>query len=348
MKRFIVILICTFSLSYCYSQSNNLVLNPSFEEHYGCKNFFEGINLLVINNWNTPSINSGDYYNRCINDSLLSFDSSIPYNYAGFEFPNTGNAYVGISTHVQYLDGRSWREYIQGTLQDTLKNAHTYIIRFNISNAEVISKHACFDNFGVYFSHTQLNYGSFEENLPLSPQFQNTIGNLLDVTVGWQKVEGTYTAHGGEKYLTLGNFENNANTRVYDCFGTGITSSDYYESYLYMDDVSLIDTSLIDTISLCFNDSIQIGDTYASSTGMYYDTVEGLIARTYVQMRPQYASYREVDVPYHRGDTVKIGMREICYSDIVRAPFIYCDSIDPSDTTLCWSIAYLWPPPIPL
>jgi hypothetical protein len=345
MKRFIVILICTFSLSYCYSQSNNLVLNPSFEEHDICKDLHASLPNGRVIYWNSASVGTTDYYNSCVNDSsVIYIGVRVPLNQLGFEYPKSGTGYIGLVPHANLLDGRNWREYAQGTLRDTLINNQKYILSFYLSYADAYwLPEACFDNFGVYFSDTQLNYGSYEESLPLMPQFQNPIGNLFNTKIGWQRVEGTYTAHGGEKYLTLGNFENNANTRVYDCFGTGITSSDYYESYLYMDDVSLIDTSLIDTISLCFNDSIQIGDTYASSTGMYYDTVEGLIARTYVQMRPQYASYREVDVPYQRGDTVKVGMREFCYSDTVKAPFIYCDSFSTSGS--CFRLQYLWTTP---
>ena len=145
--------------------------------------------------------------------------------------------------------------------------------------------------------------------------------------------------------MIIGNFNTQVTNRVYDCFHNGANNNSEYGNYLYIDDVSVIDTSITDTIYLCASDSVAIGNMYAKSSGIYYDTVEDLIAKTYILMRLMSGSYTEIDMPYHKGDTITIDMRQFCYSDTVRAPFFYCDSIDASDTTLCYHRAYLWPTP---
>ena len=328
---FISVLFCNNTLM---AQRSNLVINPSFEEYNTCPLWAGGIYQGYCNYWNSPIDGSTDYYNSCD----LDVTADVPLNFAGFEYARTGNAYAGFI--IYYFPSPSYREYIQGILYDTLKVGQSYIVKYFISLSDIYYFNKfCIDNIGVYLIDTQLYYPTLNTNIPLVPTLQNHAGNWMNAKIGWQRIEGRLTANGGEKFITIGNFQNNTNTNKQDCFGLGISNSDIY---IYVDDVSLIDTSLIDTISLCFSDSIQIGDIYASSTGMYYDTVEGLIARTYVQMRPQYASFREVDVPYHRGDTVKIGMREFCYSDTVRTPFIYCDSLVSGS---CFRVQYLWPTP---
>jgi hypothetical protein len=90
------------------------------------------------------------------------------------------------------------------------------------------------DDLGILFSDTLIHY-SITYNLPLSPQIQNIAGNITD-TLNWTLVSGDYIAHGGEKYLTIGNFKNDntTDTIVYNNSvgnGSGI--------YIYIDDVSL-------------------------------------------------------------------------------------------------------------
>ena len=344
MKNFVQFILLLLITSFINAQSN-LVLNPSFEQYDECKNIDLGIiDFGKVNFWNTPGLCSSDYYNACIvnNDSGNFIGCSVPLNSTGFEYPYSGNAYVGIVNGINIPGDFFSSECIQGTIRDSLKIAHKYILKFYISLAEYQDRYGCFDNIDVYFSDTSINLGTILFPIPLIPHFSNPTGNIFNKKIGWQKVEGTYTAHGGERKIIIGNFNTRTSNHIYDCKGLGITTSDYYSNYIYIDDVSLIDTSIIDTINLCFNDSIQIGEIYAKTTGMYFDTVEGIVARTYVQMRPQYGSLQIIDVPYHRGDTIQIGMRQFCYSDTVRAPFVYCDSLVSGS---CFKIQYLWPTP---
>jgi hypothetical protein len=69
--------------------------------------------------------------------------------------------------------------------------------------------------------------------LPFIPQISNNISTIFD-TLTWKLVSGDYTATGGEAYLTIGNFKNDANTNVITTDTSGI-----HVLYCFIDDVSL-------------------------------------------------------------------------------------------------------------
>ncbi|MBK6835808.1 MAG: hypothetical protein IPG89_16650 [Bacteroidetes bacterium] len=69
----------------------------------------------------------------------------------------------------------------------------------------------------------------------------------------WEKIEGYYTANGGESYLTIGNFFDSNNTSY-----TFIGNGPYACAYYYIDDVSLIDSSSIGINEINNNSNITI------------------------------------------------------------------------------------------
>jgi hypothetical protein len=75
----------------------------------------------------------------------------------------------------------------------------------------------------------------------------STTGFLTD-KVGWMKIEGEFTAAGGENYLTIGNFDGYANSDTLNLNEGGTQPSICYWSHAayYIDDVSVteIDTTL--------------------------------------------------------------------------------------------------------
>jgi hypothetical protein len=298
VKRFINILICTFSLSYCFCQSNNLVLNPSFESYDTCPYSDAGIGLLFCSNWDEPNFSTSEYYNLCGTDNTVR----IPSNFGGYEIPKTGFAYAGLYIYVT-SGSIVAREYIQGILKDTLINNHKYIIKYYLSQAD--SNQFCIDNIGFYFSDTQLHSTSWGR-INVVPQYKNTVGNYLNIRNGWQEIIGTFTASGGEKYFSIGNFDLEANTHKQDCYSKGIPTSGG-AVYTYIDDVSVIDTSLVDTIQLCVNDSVLLGGSYRHTEGLYIDTIQGLYVRSYLKPSTHPAYHIDVDLPYNGRDSVYVG-----------------------------------------
>ena len=75
--------------------------------------------------------------------------------------------------------------------------------------------------------------------LPLSPQIENTQGNFLVDKSGWIKISGSYIAQGGERFLTIGNFKDYANTDIVAVSGgsADVNQTDWSGGYYYLDDI---------------------------------------------------------------------------------------------------------------
>ncbi len=129
----------------------------------------------------------------------------------------------------------NFREYIEGTLIDTLINGHIYLVSFYVSAPENCKYKT--DAIGAYLSTDTI--GDNTSNLVLSnyiPQVENTVGNILMDSVNWMLISGYFTAQGGEKFITIGNFKDDAHTTL-----DTIPNTTIHGGYYYIDDVSVID-----------------------------------------------------------------------------------------------------------
>ncbi len=232
-KLIIAVLILASNINTAYSQIN-LVPNPSFETLTGCPNNHSQIDSVL--NWGTLISGGGStpdlFAACCISQSVCGVPSNFYFNC--FQQPRTGDNYVGI-----YVAGSIYpnifREYIQCKLQQKLKINHFYCVKFycnlfNLQHAYIITLGAYFDNGNI--SSTQ-PYG-----LPnVSPQiFSNQ--SLFD-TLNWMKIEGSFIALGTEEYISIGNFFPDSLSGI-----TIINSPAGWDSYYYIDDVSVIDANL--------------------------------------------------------------------------------------------------------
>ncbi|MFN8235526.1 MAG: T9SS type A sorting domain-containing protein [Bacteroidia bacterium] len=235
MKKFIVCL-CLFFLSKADAQ--NLVLNPSFEDTIACPT--TTAIPMQCEYWYTANIGSPDYFSE--QPDIFCGTSPVPLSNVGFQYARTGIAYVGLVTLMQPLNPNylNRREYIGGELSDTLKQGHEYCVSFYISVAEEL-KYVT-DGIGLYLSIDSAVDYTINTNLPFVPQISNPSGNIIYDTLNWVQISGTYIANGGEKYLTIGNFKDNANTLI-DSINNNVPQS-RYESYLFIDDVSVIDCTV--------------------------------------------------------------------------------------------------------
>ena len=112
----------------------------------------------------------------------------------------------------------------------------TYCLSFFVSRADKIPYSV--KNIGAYFSSTLPTMGG-NQYLNYTPQIINQSGFLTD-TINWVEVQGCYTALGGEQYITIGNFNSNANT---DTMKTGtnnlVAPSASGYAYYYLDSITL-------------------------------------------------------------------------------------------------------------
>lgn len=119
---FISILLLGF-LFISYGQSNNLILNPSFEERDSFICYPIAFNAELIHHWNSAGYGTSDYYYVC-----GTGQGGVPRYGVNFQFPRTGYAFAW-SGNLLFKDFDVYnqdREYLQGTLRKPLTAGQHY------------------------------------------------------------------------------------------------------------------------------------------------------------------------------------------------------------------------------
>ncbi|NNE76044.1 MAG: OmpA family protein, partial [Pricia sp.] len=191
--------------------SQNLVNNPSFERFVKCPERLGNFNIDV-ESWSTPTEGSTDYFNRC------SSAMGTPENFNGNQPADFGEGYSGLYLYAP----DDYREYLQAELLEPLKKGKNYLVSFYVSLAE--RSDFAIKEFGIVFAHDPLHIPInkvLSKNL-LYQKKDNTytpleIGytNFYSDTQDWILVNTQFIAKGSEKYMILGNFKNNARTRLF-------------------------------------------------------------------------------------------------------------------------------------
>ncbi|HSF88799.1 MAG TPA: hypothetical protein VLA46_05230, partial [Saprospiraceae bacterium] len=199
--------------------AQNLVPNYSFENVSPCPTGPGGWGPTVADPWSGPTLGSPDIFHAC-----GSGPGGVPDNFAGTQFPNSGEGYAGVYV---YVVNSGYREYIQAPLLEVLEANTYYLLSFYISKAEF----GCATQLiGAYVSEDAPHH-SFSTYLDVTPQLETNQGWLTE-SEGWLYVSGCFLAEGGEQFITIGNFHPDSETPVQDpCFGN--------VSYYYIDDVVL-------------------------------------------------------------------------------------------------------------
>lgn len=211
-------------------QTENLVLNPSFEIYEKCPEQPTSMDYShkLVPHWSYPTAATPDYFNRCGTGEVR-----VPSNFAGVSEPKSGNAYIGAilsGTDINY------REYFQGSLKHPLEKGKQYCVQFYYRLASY-SKFAV-DQLSVYFTEAEIK-NIIQENLPVIPQLNNTPGLFLDNIEDWNLYCQVFTATGNEQFFTVGNFKNYDNTNyvVTDKNMVNLRNKQY--AYYYFDDFSV-------------------------------------------------------------------------------------------------------------
>lgn len=189
-----------------YTAQTNLAMNGSFED-LKCKPHATG-GIHYANNMSSSNNTSVDIFStrNCYRPVRA------PKNYMGVQDPYQGEHYAGIIAYYGDEWGigswtmpgyQNYTEYIQVELAQPLEAGKAYNVSFRTSLAEG-SAYAV-SGLGMYFSKDKLNEKSnsyldtvIEPNLVVPEVVKNT---------DWALVEGYYKASGGEKFLTIGVFE---------------------------------------------------------------------------------------------------------------------------------------------
>jgi hypothetical protein len=232
MKKFKFIFQFTFLCIAISSYAQNLIPNPSFEVHDSCPQSYN--TLFYALPWFQPHIYNGNVLNSCSSDlfdSCSTGGSGVPINGSGYQLARTGRTYSGIFCN---LDTTNYREYLEIGLLSPLSSGHQYCISFNTSLADISKK--AINSLGAYLSLDSLLDSSTGHTIDyVTPQIQNSSSNFLSHKSNWMSVSGTFFASGGEKFITIGNFNLPQNTSTVNVSG-GASNNVYY----YIDDISVV------------------------------------------------------------------------------------------------------------
>ena len=231
MKRPILFLFIFYSF---ISASQNLVLNPSFEDHRTehCISILGGFNIH-ISNWSVPNFGSTDFFDTC--EKTMG-----GRNYNGFQEAKSGTTYAG----MYLFTDKNYREYIQGELSKTLTKGKTYKMTFYLSLADK-SSYALKD-IQVLITEEKLkpchNSNACDKTIKPSKategkfkMYSNSEEKYFLDKESWMAYSFEFKAEGYENYFSIGNFHKNAKTKKQQV----VSDSPYFFSYYYIDDVSV-------------------------------------------------------------------------------------------------------------
>lgn len=225
-KVSIIVALAGLPLFSIAQNNDNLVENGGFESNTGKAKKLGQIDMAT--GWKSPTGARADFFLK---------DSKMPEigttNALGTEDPTEGENYAGIMAFS--YQNKAPRTYLMAKLKTPMKEGSKYCISFKLSLAEA-SKYSC-NQIGVNVNKkefgTDQKTAIIDETNVIHPK-----NKVFNAFFGWDKVCGTYTAKGGEKFITIGNFTSNENTK----YETNKKAKDnkftaVIGAYYYIDDV---------------------------------------------------------------------------------------------------------------
>ncbi|XLS29581.1 gliding motility-associated C-terminal domain-containing protein [Flavobacteriaceae bacterium M23B6Z8] len=227
----------------------NLAPNPGFEEIRRCPNQ-RSLNSndlgRNVREWYSPNDGTPTLFHQCALGA--PFMSGIPSSYPG-------QGFVGFYTYyyaVEYGDDR--KEYVQARLASPMVAGQSYTVQFDIRLR--VARNYATDQMGVYFSNNAVTINGSDGELGVNPSLKTPAGTYFTNTDSWQTVTfaSPYVANGGEEFVTIGKFENLANTTFLDLVpGQGSAEAFYFIDNVIVEPVSgnsgSVDAGLDQTIN---------------------------------------------------------------------------------------------------
>lgn len=253
-------------------KSQNLVRNGGFEKFYNCPdNYTVEYNKRFLPSWIMPTKGTPDYFNRCSKEMV-----GVPQNFMGSIFPAEGDGFIGlvlldtpeITEEIDYRDyvrsgplmpvtitnanvkkpntkrkvkPINYREYVQTQLISPLQPKQLYRISFKYA----LAQHSTFvsNRLGVVFTHNPITQK--KGVLPYKPVICIDTVVLFSTPGIWVEHSDTFRTRGGEMYMTIGNFYEDAQCRFIPNDISSLNTSlqrtilENQIAYYYIDDVRL-------------------------------------------------------------------------------------------------------------
>lgn len=224
---------CLLFVAALRCEAQNLVPNPSFEEADTCWPY-SGFYLPDEGPlaWFSGGF-SPDYFQAC---GGYGAAYSAPLNYVGYQYPQDGEDYAGILTYV--VEPWPHREYLMVQMSSPLDVGQTYYVSFYANVAwggtepyPVVWMAS--NNVGA-LSTTMSRQWEQDDPLPaMVNQAQVYYPWIIEDTVAWTLVSGSFVADSAYQYLMIGNHFDNSHT---DTVAVG-SSLNPPAAYLFIDNV---------------------------------------------------------------------------------------------------------------
>ena len=243
MKKFLLVVILFICASIKGEAQINLVKNGDFEQETTCPYYPDQIKIAKY--WScidTGYISTTDSFagnNQCspeyINLCGTNTTVAAPNNILFYQFPHSAAGMADVAMYYNIIDTSIayQRDYLMGRLSTTLIGGQSYCVTFYVVMANTAD--FAINNIGAY-----LDDGSIDTNghcgwphTQYTPQVLDT--TIINDTLNWVKIQGSFIANGTEKYITIGNFCDTAHTNKIRLHPGNVS---YYE----VDDVSVIAT----------------------------------------------------------------------------------------------------------
>ncbi|WMX13550.1 MULTISPECIES: OmpA family protein [unclassified Aureispira] len=214
----------------------NMVKNPSFEQYRKVPTDLGEWGM--VDYWSSPTEASPDYFHK----RAAGKNVDVPYNKMGRCMARSGYAYTGIYAYASRYLKRNFREYVQLELKQPLLAGNTYCVKAHVFLAQ--SSNRAVGALGMTASKIRINQ---KDELPIVTKNMTYMlqedRSPLDERA-WVEITCQYKAQGGERYLVLGNFDDDKKTKV-----TGAIENDTFKNphvdfaYYYIDDVCVTNSS---------------------------------------------------------------------------------------------------------
>ena len=232
MKR--VVFTLSLFMVFVFPKAQNLVPNGSFEDTLKCTNGY-GNFLGYVTSWGGGGGGLSYFTSQC----AIGQQFEVPQNELGYQYAHSGVSYAGIYTYIDSLyspSNANGRAYLQTALTTSLKASVKYYVTFFVSLADSF-KYACND-IEAYLSDSALKYPPPGYSKPyIQPQIENDTSNHLTDKVNWMKVSGSFIAVGGEKYIIIGNFKDDAHSDTVFVNSSAHKENIWTAAYYFIDDV---------------------------------------------------------------------------------------------------------------
>ena len=206
--------------------SQNLIKNGGFEKYERCP---YDLGKLDCEGWrNSSKGTSPDLFSYCAHKTSKSHP-----NWVGIK-PASGKCFAGIVVYAHKID---YRESITNEFTEPMEAGKTYTVTFKVGIPYICRWKN--DNIHLYFTEKPL--------FQIGDEFVNKekpiLFSIKDAPIdgGWKTYTYQYTAKGGEKYLSFGNYNNHKETKVsiIDSHDSKLHKKEYNHSYIAIDDVSI-------------------------------------------------------------------------------------------------------------